>query len=162
MHSIKANFLIGLMLLLSLQSHAQTTWYKYPGNPVFQPGKSGEWDMVKIAQTVLFEDGRYHMWYKGWSEEPPGSVGIGYATSTDGFHWQKYEANPLEYTCEGLTWDTVIISLDIIKKDSVYWMWYVGVDKKSNTNSVGYAWSENGLQWTKHPEPVIKPGKDDE
>ena len=148
---MRINLFIGLLLFLSFNCFAQSTWYKYPGNPVFQPGKSGEWDMVKIAQTVLFEDGRYHMWYKGWSEDGSGLKGIGYAISPDGIHWQKYEANPLDFTCEGPSWDTTIFSLNIIKKDSVYLMWYGGVDKKSYTYSVGYAWSENGLQWTKHP-----------
>ena len=131
---MRINLFIGLLLFLSFNCFAQSTWYKYPGNPVFQPGKSGEWYMVKIAQTVLFEDGRYHMWYKGWSDDDFVFFGIGYAFSPDGINWQKYEDNPLDFTCEGPSWDTAFFSLNIIKKDSMYWMWYVGEDKKSNSS----------------------------
>ena len=118
--------------------------------------------MAKTAQTVLFEDGEYRMWYKGWSDHVPGFIGIGYASSPDGIHWQKYEDNPLDFKCEGTSWDTVFLSFEIIKKDTMYWMWYTGVDKKTNTRGVGFAWSEDGLNWTKHPNPVLKPGKEDE
>jgi len=116
---------------ISYLSIAQTTWYKYPGNPVFQPGKSGEWDEAKIAHAVLFENGQYHMWYKGWSDYVPGFVGVGYAFSPDGIHWQKHEANPLDFKCEGTSWDTVFKSFEIIKKDSLYLMWFTGVVYRS-------------------------------
>jgi len=154
--------IIYLLLLNPYPSFSQTKWYKYPGNPVFQPGKSGEWDEAKIAHTVLFEDGQYHMWYKGWSDRVPGFVGVGYAFSPDGIHWQKHKANPLDFKCEGTSWDTVFKSFEIIKKDSLYLMWFIGVDKKNRSLKVGFAWSENGLNWTKQPEPVMRPGKDDE
>ena len=107
-------------LFFSLNASAQTKWYKYPGNPVFQTGKIGEWDMAKTAQTVLFENGKYHMWYKGWSDHVPVFIGIGYASSPDGIHWQKYEDNPLDFKCEGTSWDTVFLSFEIIKKDTMY------------------------------------------
>jgi len=160
-----SSYLISTLLLLvcfSLSSVAQTKWYKYPGNPVFQPGKSSEWDMAKIAHTVLFEEGQYNMWYKGWSDHIPGFMGIGYASSPDGIHWQKYTNNPLEFNCEGTSWDIVFDAFDVIKKDSLYLMWYAGIDKKTNIWNIGFAWSENGLSWTKLPEPVLWPGEDDD
>jgi len=36
--------------------------------------------------------------------------------------------------------------------------WYTGFDKKDSTGKVGYAWSLNGINWTKHPEPVMLTG----
>lgn len=155
-------FLIVLSFTLTFPSTAQTQWYKYPGNPVFQPGKSGEWDQAKYARTVIFENDQYHMWYYGWSVDVPGSSAIGYASSHDGIHWQKYEANPLEFKCEGVSWDTSFYSFDIIKRDSMYYMWYIGIAKENLTGYIGFAWSDDGLNWTKHLEPVMKPGKDDE
>jgi len=141
---------------------SQTTWYKYPGNPVFKPGKEGEWDKAKIAQTVLFEDGQYHMWYSGWNDNIPGIRGIGYAFSTDGIQWQKYDANPLEFKGETSPWDNVVISFDIIKRDSAYWMWFAGIDKSTLSGKIGIAWSENGLTWTRHPNPVLMSGSGDQ
>lgn len=140
----------------------QTIWYKYPGNPVFEYGKSDEWDQAKFAEVVLFEDGQYHMWYKGWSDYVPGFLGIGYASSPDGIHWQKYEANPVEFKFETDDWAFILLSFDIIKKDSVYFMWYTGLDNTDTTGCIGFAWSNDGLGWTKHPQPVVKPGKEDE
>ena len=161
-HSCSRITALLFLLIISSIATAQTQWYKYPGNPVFKPGKSGEWDKVKIAHAVLFENGQYIMWYKGWTDDVPDFIGIGYASSTDGIHWQKYEANPLDFKCEGISWDSVFLSFDIIKKDSMYLMWYAGLDKKTNAGCVGFAWSANGLNWTKKPDPVLIPGKDDD
>ena len=151
-----------LLMIISSLTTAQTKWYKYPGNPVFEYGKSGEWDQAKIAHTVLFEDGQYHMWYKGWSDDVKGFIGVGYAFSPDGIRWQKHEANPVEFEFETDDWAWRFYSFDIIKKDSMYLMWYTGFNKKDSTGYIGFAWSDNGLNWTKHPEPVMKPGKDAE
>jgi len=154
--------IIVLCLLAFKVPFAQAKWYKYPANPVFPPGRSDEWDQAKIAQTVLFEDGQYHIWYKGWNDNIPGFRGIGYASSPNGIHWKKYKANPLDLQCEGICWDTVSVAFDIVKKDSLYWMWYAGIDKKNSTGGIGLAWSENGLNWTKHPDPVLLSGEGDD
>jgi len=150
-----------LFVLLSTSIAAQTEWYKYPGNPVFEYGKSGEWDQAKIAHVVLFEDDQYHMWYEGWSSEL-GQTGIGYASSRDGINWIKHEANPVDFSFESEDWAYRYQSFDIIKKDSMYLMWFIGLDRIDTTGYVGYAWSNDGFSWTIHPEPVLKSGKEDE
>lgn len=155
--------IINLFLFIPYQSISQSKWHKYPGNPVFEPGKSGEWDEAKIAHTVLYDEGRYKMWYKGWTDDDLSFIGIGFASSLDGIQWQKYEGNPLHFSSDHTSWDTVFKSFDIIKKEGFnFWMWYSGLDKKTNTWKIGFARSEDGLKWTKHPEPVLEPGKDND
>ncbi|MFC2101967.1 tetratricopeptide repeat protein, partial [Bacteroidota bacterium] len=168
---MKINHIIGVLMfvligsLLSSVAFPQTTWYKYPGNPVIKYSDSDVWDQVCIPLTVLFEDDQYHLWYKGWStKNAANTIGIGYATSPDGIHWQKNDNNPLEFRCNSEPWDLECCyrSFDILKLEALYTMWYVGFDKRDSTTKIGFAWSENGLKWTKHPEPLLKPGKEGE
>jgi len=145
------------LLLIHNPSTSQTQWYKYPGNPVFLPGKSGDWDQGLGDQTIIYDSGIYRMWYIGrdWSFE---YGQVGYATSTDGIHWEKYEGNPLKFSCQGESWEDVFMAAEIMKKDSVYYMWYSGIDSKHMDWNIGFAWSADGLSWTKLHEPVLRKG----
>jgi signal transduction histidine kinase/DNA-binding response OmpR family regulator/predicted GH43/DUF377 family glycosyl hydrolase len=158
-------FFLILILLLShsFLAPAQTKWYKYPGNPVFSPRKSGEWDRLIFSPSVIYEDRVYHLWYVGTEKNSTGYGNVGYATSTDGIHWEKYEGNPLQFKCAGVSWDTTIIVVEVLKKGSMYYMWYTGESKENwLITYIGYAWSDDGTNWTKHPDPVLKPGIDDD
>ena len=62
-------------------------WEKDPANPVIPYGAEGEWDRDGTWDPfVIYEDGIFKMWYGG-------GVGShcdwGYATSTDGVHFEK-------------------------------------------------------------------------
>lgn len=118
---MKANLIICLLLFGSFSSLSQTIWYKYPGNPVIKYEEGAVWDQVKLPLTVLFEDGQYHLWYKGWSANKTNFIGIGYITSTDGIHWQKHGPDPLDFRCHGDPWDLECCyrSFDIIKTDTL-------------------------------------------
>jgi hypothetical protein len=138
------------------------------GAPVLSPGSSGEWDDGEaMAGTVIKDDGTYKMWYTGSEEN------IGYATSTDGITWVKYndpntttapyaESDPvLKTALPGGDWDgsrvqdpAVIIDLDASPSER-YKMWYAGSDDISGTNGIGYATSDNGIDWTKYENQVI-------
>jgi len=95
---MKANLIVGLMLLVSIQAFAQVKCYKYPGNPVFQAGKDGDWDENLFSFDIIFENDEYHMWYLGLRKDDPFRNSFGFASSTDGIHWEKYDGNP--YTME--------------------------------------------------------------
>jgi hypothetical protein len=65
------------------------TWVKNPENPVLRPGAPGEWDDGGTWDPfVLHEGGVFKMWYGG---ERAGhrDFQCGYATSTDGTHFEK-------------------------------------------------------------------------
>lgn len=132
------------------------TWTKYAGNPVLRIAEDGAWDdSILICQSVLFDEDEqlYKMWYVGANKK--GVFGIGYATSPDGFHWTKDAGNPVmtvsqewEYSdMEGHT---------VLKTPDGYKMWYGSYDIATEKCKIGYAWSPDGVQWTKYPwNPVF-------
>ncbi len=140
-------------------SNAQTNWYKYPGNPVFEPGKKGDWDQNIIDFAILYDYDQYHMWYSAWAKDATGHSAFGSASSHDGIHWTKYEGNPLIFDCNGSPWDEKYWTFDVIRKDSLYLMWYTAESKASGQlANIGFAWSQDGLNWTKHADPVLQHG----
>jgi len=80
-----------------------TNWTKYEGNPVIIHGVWGAYDdMWCGTPAVIKRNNQFEMWYSAtqasdFNPEIGGfdNVSICYATSTDGFSWSKYEANPL-------------------------------------------------------------------
>jgi len=117
-------------------------WTKYKGNPVLDLGSPGEWDDGHVSgPSVLFEDGTYKMWYPGsgynWRFR------IGYATSTDGIVWTKYEdneGNPVLSWGEPDAWDSYrVFCPSVLFEDGTYKMWYTGYD--GSTLRIGYATS---------------------
>ena len=59
-------------------------WRKYPGNPVFLPGGSADWDGTLAGVGLVADNDSLRMWYSGYG--PAGSGGydswqIGYAVS---------------------------------------------------------------------------------
>jgi predicted GH43/DUF377 family glycosyl hydrolase len=129
-------------------------WEKYENNPVLITGSAGSWDdYAVISPSVVVEGNTYHMWYSGYDES---LIEIGYATSSDGINWTKYENNPvLEVGPEG-SWDeNWVYWPSVIVIDSIFHMWYASVDD----DKIGYATSPDGIKWTKHPSnPVLDKG----
>ena len=147
-----------LIFFYSISLVAQISLHKYPGNPVFKPGKSDEWDFAIGDNAIMFKDSLYHSWYiaRDWSFE---YGKVGYASSPDGIHWNKYEKNPLNFVCEEDTTEIAFICLEVCVVDSLYYMWYSGKKHGENNMHVGFALSNDGLNWDLHPEPVLQAGK---
>jgi predicted GH43/DUF377 family glycosyl hydrolase len=111
----------------------------------------------RSAPFVFVENGTFKVWYwscEYWSVEN-GWVHynnvIRYAESSDGIHW-----NRLDHTCiapEG-TEDYAVGRPWVIKDDDVYKMWYSIRSKAQVTYRMGYAESEDGMQWIKKGEDV--------
>ena len=162
MKTVILSFLISILLLPLLQ--AQTTWYKYPDNPVLLCGPSGEWDDKELApDIIIYENGTYRMWYDGVNSS--GFRNGGLATSPDGTNWTKHPGNPVFTTGPDGSWDDVQVKIgSIIAKDSIYHLWYSGNDGTTVGPNlwvwwIGYATSsDSGITWTKHPQLVLSPG----
>jgi predicted GH43/DUF377 family glycosyl hydrolase len=134
-------------------------WTKHTGNPVLTVGSPGAWDdnnvwgvsVVKIGPTD------YRMWYTGTRND--GRARIGHATSSDGVHWTKFAGNPiLEWGSAG-SWESQgVLVPRVVYADGVFHMFYMGNPPSDNTQ-IGYAYSTDGIQWTKHPSnPVLQRG----
>jgi DNA-binding beta-propeller fold protein YncE len=84
---------IGLAVSSDAVTYARSPFGVVGTSSVLQRGAPGEWDDVAVAQpSVLFRNGRYHMWYQGFDG---GNWSTGLAHSTDGLLWTKDDRNPV-------------------------------------------------------------------
>lgn len=141
----------------------------YDAGCVISRGAGGMWDDAHLIPTsVIYDEDEsiYKMWYMGHN----GSrwIGIGYATSTDGISWSKYD-DPAVAACgfgessddgcvmargsNGFFDDIHIGYARVKKEESSYKMWYSGHDG-SHWAGIGYATSPDGINWTKYDDPV--------
>ncbi|NQU23365.1 MAG: hypothetical protein HQ567_18955 [Candidatus Nealsonbacteria bacterium] len=74
-------------------------WTPYAKNPVLRQGRWGEWDDGGYSEAeVLYSGGIFHIFYGGAKLDPERirtRESIGYAYSTDGYHFTKYTGNPV-------------------------------------------------------------------
>ncbi len=128
-------------------------WTEYAHNPVLEPGETGEWDDAVISEAkVILVDNTFHMWYAGRWRHPEGlktPMDIGYATSTDGVHWEKYYANPVLKRGPLGGYDENIISAPMPLYDGhTFYLWFSAVDFRGNW-SINCATSTDGVKWPK-------------
>ena len=162
MERVTSYFLI--LMLMTVNGSAQTSWEKYAGNPVLSGGSPGEWDELGLIATgTLFDGTTYHIWYSTIDT----LTGIGYATSSDGINWTKYAANPVLAIGDSGTWEDFIMgSPSVIFVGNTYHMWYDGTDGTigidGTTSRIGYATSPDGFTWTKYAaNPIFDVGSPD-
>jgi predicted GH43/DUF377 family glycosyl hydrolase len=168
----RVNYLIVLLFILKLSltvmaqtpveggavidTLARTQWEQYSGNPILKP--SG-WNkgMIYAPMVIMFKD-TLRMWYMGspdWGFD--GIIHIGYAWSLDGITWHQYSENPVFSPREG-EWDYPhVVHPNVIADGDTLRMWYGGGNILLNGMRIGYATSVDGINWNRHPEPVIEP-----
>jgi len=136
-------------------------WIKYTGNPVIVSGASGSWEEGGVGEACVVKDGgTYKMWYSSYTHISTINEAIGYAISSDGINWTKYESNPVLGSGATGKWDEADVdNPTVIKQDSIYHMWYEGVNDGDDVCRIGYATSVDGLQWEKSLDnPVLDAG----
>lgn len=135
----------------------ESGWTANPGNPILSNGPEGSWDEYSVANPMVLKDGgTYKMWYTGYDNE--NLARIGYATSSDGTVWEKFENNPvLDVSTDD--WDSFHLHTPYIVKDGeTYRMWYAGHDGSGGTWGIGYATSTDGVNWERPSmDPVLVP-----
>jgi hypothetical protein len=97
------------------------------------------------------------MWFSG---NDGTTYRIGYATSPDGINWTKHLSNPVLNLGLAGSWDNSHVYYpSVIFDGTSYRMWYAGWDGSSSVIRIGYAYSLDGVAWTKHPaNPVLDRG----
>lgn len=123
---------------------------------------------LAVTPSILFEDNKYKMWYVSglrWqlidNKYEPIYV-IKYAQSDDGITWERpsHICIPQHYELEAFSHPSVI------KEDGIYHMWYCyrgSEDYRNGENSyrMGYATSENGIDWVRNDkENIVQPSSD--
>lgn len=141
-----------LVMLLPGSSLAQIDWVDFENNPVidrnFDPNSQKIW-----RPSVLFDGQTYHMWYG--KDDGNGEEKMGYATSADGKNWTLIDPAVLERSSNSSRFDSNDASQGwVIAENDTFKMWYWG--DGPNIGNIGYAWSTDGVNWTK----VVGPGTD--
>jgi len=136
-----------------------SSWTKHPDNPLFEQGGPGSFDENGIFPgSVVFEDGKYRMWYYG-VDRPDFFFKIGYAESSDGIYWNKNPDPVLGTGPEGNDWDAWdVLDPSVIFDGSIYHMWYTGtgiVEGYALHTGIGYATSADGIEWMKSPDNPV-------
>jgi hypothetical protein len=129
-------------------------------NPILVGSQAWE-DQVLKDPWVLKDGATWTVWYRGGRNVPQ----IGRATSMDRVNWTKDAGNPVLSLGGGGSWDDTRIEFPTVLKDPGdadagrrYKMWYQGTNA-AGTQAVGYAYSADGISWTKSPSnPVFSPG----
>jgi hypothetical protein len=105
----------GEVAMGALHSEDGVTWEPYDdpdttnapyavSDPVFQPNPDSDWDGYGVASPVILPTGDgYAMFYMGFAGLTSGGyehrdssrVLLGYATSPDGLHWERYSNEPV-------------------------------------------------------------------
>ena len=95
------------------------------------------------------------MWYGG---DDGSNTRIGYAISEDGIHWTKDSLNPVLDLGPSGSWDdTHVVAPWVLFDGANFRMWYHGHDGSSFR--IGYATSEDGIEWTKDAlNPILDLG----
>ena len=106
--------------------------------------------------SVVFDAPLYRMWYTGnyaANSSTPTLAAIDYASSSDGLHWTKFQANP-------------VLAASLLKNASYYTASYPSVIEVGpgtflmvfslNLNqAISYATSRDGLGWASSGQPLI-------
>jgi predicted GH43/DUF377 family glycosyl hydrolase len=126
--------------------------------PIFVYDKSIKWEGGGLYKCCFLEnDGKYYMYYNAKNDSDfPWTEQTGLAVSTDLYHWERYENNPVLPVSEG-KWDSLFASDPSVLYDSKndrWLMFYFGFD--GNHAMEGIAYSNDLINWEKHPEPIIK------
>jgi len=145
----------------------QTNFTKYNNGiaPVLEKSANlTDWDFNAVADAeVVFYQDTFRLWYTSAGAVPQYAYPrIGYAWSLDGANWTKYGFPVLEGS--NGTWDSLAIETVSVIVDTLaplaerFKLWYCGTDDADQIlyHNMGYAYSDNGINWTKYPSnPVL-------
>jgi predicted GH43/DUF377 family glycosyl hydrolase len=132
-------------------------WVRKSEKPVLFPEQS--WEKVAVmCPHVLWDEGRkqYRMWYSGGDQYEPDA--IGYATSSDGLHWEK-KPEPVFKSDPTIAWEKYkVTACQVVPEGDGFMMFYIGF-RDINHAQIGLARSPDGItRWRRHPaNPIIRP-----
>jgi len=129
-------------------------WIDYSGNPILTSTGS-YWDYSNVAQPKVFiENNLFKMYYTAQGSAYSGY--IGYAISNDGINWTIDPNSPVLSPGPPGSWDeTAVAAATVIKDESEYKMYYHGWYDPWGPWHIGLATSSDGINWVKHPNPVM-------
>lgn len=129
-------------------------WVDYELNPVLETS-GAYWEIEGVAQPkILLENNLYKMYYAGYAGA--GYTYVAYAESQDGLNWTRPISNPILSPGDPGSWDSyATVAGAIIDEEGIYKMYYVGWANTYSNWHIGLATSVDGINWEKHPVPVL-------
>lgn len=134
--------------------------------PWERPFDAGGFEVGGVLEpAVIYDGGRWRMWYVGFGHDPerpddPAYARIGYAESADGVTWAKRPDPVLvgedEFEALGVSDPNVVAD-----PRGGYHLFYVGIGMDERLR-MGHAYSEDGLTWERNPANPIIAGVDGE
>ena len=107
--------------------------------------------LINTAPYVLYENGKWRMYYVGgveWLHRDLPRYNIQYATSKDGLDWMREGHVCIDFSSKE---EHALAKPWVIKENDVYKMWFgcKGDASKGGAYVIGYAESEDGVNWTR-------------
>jgi len=115
------------------------------------------------APCVIVENGLWRMWYLScvkweiYKNHPEPFYHIKYAEATDGIHWRRDGIVAIDFKSPD---EAGIVRSSVLKEEGLYKMWYsyrTYQDYRTDRSKgyrIGYAESNDGIQWTRRDEAV--------
>ena len=137
------------------------SWARQSEKPVLSPDE--RWEKVAVMCPHVIWDGgekKFRMWYSGGEQYEPDA--IGYATSPDGLHWARHQANPIFKADPAHEWERhKVTACQVARHGEWFYMFYIGFRDVDHAQ-IGLARSKDGIAgWQRlASNPIISPGKD--
>ena len=174
MHLFKKYILTISVSFFSLFGYTQVNWVKHLDPVLKRSAMFPQWKGLAVADAfVMVDNDTLKMWFSGggWLSNSTTCprVRLGYAWSLDGIYWNEYGGNPVMdisadtsmFDADGIETPTVIKDLTASTNER-YKLWYAGRKAQcssTNDHKLGYAYSPDGLHWTKYQgNPVLVAG----
>lgn len=129
-------------------------WIDFNNNPVLSPS-GAYYETHGVGQgCILYMNNEYKMWYLG--DAGANNNFVMYAESNDGINWTRPFPDPVLLPGPPGSWDDLSVHPGaIIYDNGQYKMFYCGWSFTEGPWHVGLATSVDGINWVKHPNPVI-------
>jgi predicted GH43/DUF377 family glycosyl hydrolase len=133
-------------------------WTDFINNPLIDYAKTS-FDYKGVMQPQIFYDNnQYRMWFTGVVNN--GIKFVLSAVSNDGINWRRESNYPVIFPGPYQHWDSWAVHAGpVIKENNVYRMYYSGWDDAMKKWHIGLAFSSDGINWLKHPFPIMYAGE---
>ena len=137
----------------------------YEGNPVLQRSNNPNWDNQFLDPgAMVYHEEMFHMFFNGINGFPA-PVGVGYATSPDGYQWTRQTTEPV-LSAEALQ-DTnfpgsnLFVTSALVEPDGTWILYFYTLSGGGfmGPGEIGRATAPAPTgPWTIDPDPVLNPG----
>jgi predicted GH43/DUF377 family glycosyl hydrolase len=141
------------------------TW-KVVREPLLPLGPAGSFDAGLTGSVCVLREAAnlFRMWYTAgeryevFGSHKRGIVHIGYATSRDGFAWQRHPQPLLSPRLDQVEpFEAVVSKPSVLVIDDAYHMWLSVFSMQGRGYRLGYARSTDGIHWQRALDQEILP-----